>query len=82
MFLILRWKGIKEEADEMDDLDEWAVTHVEKPVVNVEWDNDIDMTLYQELLTNDEMNDWVDKDVLHNNYFNLNIVKSKSYYMC
>lgn len=68
---------IKEEADEMDDLEELVVTHVEKPVVNVEWDNDIDMTLYQELLTKDEVNDLVDKDVLHNNYFNLNTVKSK-----
>lgn len=55
---------ISEEGDEMDDREEVAaVTPVEETVVNVEWEDDIDMRLNQEFATKNEVRDLADKGV-------------------
>ncbi|XP_048605191.1 uncharacterized protein LOC125582489 [Brassica napus] len=71
------------EGDEMDDREELAaVTPVEETVVNVEWDDGIDMRLNQEFATKNEVRDLVDKGV-HSNYGMydpntiINLVKNK-----
>ncbi|WZZ54116.1 uncharacterized protein LOC106436304 [Brassica napus] len=67
---------INEEGDEMDDREELpAVTAVEPPVVNSEWDDGIDMSFHQEFATREEVRDSVDKGV-HSNSFEVDIVKS------
>ncbi|XP_013672834.2 uncharacterized protein LOC106377198 [Brassica napus] len=67
---------ISEEGDEMDDREELpAVTAVEPPVVNSEWDDGIDISLHQELATREEVRDLVDKGV-HSNCFEVDIQKS------
>ncbi|KAL0774048.1 hypothetical protein Bca101_039199 [Brassica carinata] len=46
---------INEEGDEMDDREELpAVTAVEPPVVNSEWDDGIDMSFHQEFATSSD----------------------------
>ncbi|KAH0910959.1 hypothetical protein HID58_034280, partial [Brassica napus] len=53
---------ISEEGDEMDDREELlAVTVVEPPVVNSEWDDGIDISFHQEFATREEVRDLVDK---------------------
>ncbi|CAN6883529.1 unnamed protein product [Brassica oleracea] len=67
---------ISEEGDEMDDREELpAVTAVEPPVVNSEWDDGIDISLHQEFATREEVRDLVDKGV-HSNFFEVDIQKS------
>ncbi|XP_048605098.1 uncharacterized protein LOC106436306 [Brassica napus] len=67
---------ISEEGDEMDDREELpAVTAVEPPVVNSEWDDGIDISLHQEFATREEVRDLVDKGV-HSNCFEVDIQKS------
>ena len=66
----------KGEGDEMDDREEVAaVTPVEETVVNVEWEDGIDMRLNQEFATKNEVRDLVDKGV-HSNCFEVDIFKS------
>ncbi|KAF8117437.1 hypothetical protein N665_0010s0014 [Sinapis alba] len=66
-----------EVSDERHHLEELSVvTHVETPVLHLEWDDGIDMTLHQEFETKHEVRDLVDKDV-HKNCFEVDIVKSK-----
>ncbi|KAL0833276.1 hypothetical protein Bca101_085165 [Brassica carinata] len=64
------------EGDEMDDREELAaVTPVEETVVNVEWDDGIDMSMDQEFATKKEVRDLVDRGV-HSNCFEVDILKS------
>ncbi|CAN6898768.1 unnamed protein product, partial [Brassica oleracea var. botrytis] len=60
----------------MDDREELAaVTPVEETVVNVEWDDGIDMSMDQEFATKKEVRDLVDRGV-HSNCFEVDILKS------
>ncbi|WZZ10651.1 hypothetical protein YC2023_096572 [Brassica napus] len=65
-----------EEGDEMNDREELpAVTPSVDTIVNAEWDDGIDMSLYQEFATKEELRNLVDAGV-HSNCFEVDIIKT------